>query len=189
MGNGQTGKTSGSTLNRASQSWTPRPRRAKMVGEFVPALMRPAFEKFGFSASSLLTDWEAIAGREIASYTAPERMKWPRKTPENKEDAAPKAATLVLRVAGARALEVEQMRPRLIERINAAFGYRAVSEIRIVQAPLPKAGTAVCQAPKHRIAAETAPIDHLPDGPLKDAFARMAAGLKARQNQAHGGAS
>lgn len=169
---------------QAFQRWTPRARKAKMVGDFVPALMRPAFEKFGFSASSLLTDWEAIAGREIAAFTAPERLKWPRKVSGEDEDAAAKGATLVLRVGGARALEVEQMRPRLIERINAAFGYRAVSDIRIIQAPLPKSAPDIPPAPKALSEEDAALIAALPEGSLRDSFARMAAGLKARQKQA-----
>ena len=37
--------------------------RAKSVGELVPALTRPAFEKYGFPAAAILTNWEAIAGR------------------------------------------------------------------------------------------------------------------------------
>lgn len=169
---------------QAFQRWTPRTRKAKMVGDFVPALMRPAFEKFGFSASSLLTDWEAIAGREIAAFTAPERLKWPRKVSGEDEGAAQKGAMLILRVGGARALEVEQMRPRLIERINAAFGYRAVSDIRIIQAPLPPGSRDAPPVPKALSDEDTALIEALPEGPLRDSFARMAAGLKARQKQA-----
>src|SRR5262245_7872073 len=108
---------------------------ARTVGEFVPTLMRPAFEKFGFPAAALLTEWAAIAGPEIAAFTAPERLKWPRRANGEEEDQ--NGATLILRVGGARALEVEHSRERLIERINAAFGYRAVTAIRIVQAPIP----------------------------------------------------
>jgi hypothetical protein len=160
--------------------WTRSGGRAKLVGEFVSGLMRPAFEKFGFSASTLLTDWEAIAGREIAAYTAPERLKWPRAAGDAESGEPSRGATLVLRVAGARALEVEQMRPRLIERINAAFGYRAVSEIRIIQAPLPRRTAPKPPAPAPRAADEPA-LSTLPDGPLKDALARMASGMKMRR--------
>ena len=41
---------------------------AKAVGSFIPALTAPAFRKFGFSAATLITDWPAIAGRELASH-------------------------------------------------------------------------------------------------------------------------
>jgi hypothetical protein len=167
----------------AKPGWKANSIRARSVGEFVPNLMRPAFEKFGFPAAAILTDWAAIAGPELASYTAPERLKWPRKTAGAADVASEKGALLILRVAGARALEVDHLRPRLIERINAAFGYRAVSEIRIIQAPLPKSGR---DSPAD--AAAGAGRDHqlvaaLPEGPLKHALARMAAGVKSRRDR------
>ena len=48
------------------------------AGSFVPQLTRKAFEKFGFSAATLIMDWPTIVGGEIAYYTQPERLKWPR---------------------------------------------------------------------------------------------------------------
>jgi hypothetical protein len=90
--------------------WRPSRTRARSVGEFLPALMRPAFEKYGFSSASILTDWAALAGPELAAYTAPERLKWPRHMPGDK-DASKTGATLILRVSGARALE-ERREPR-----------------------------------------------------------------------------
>jgi hypothetical protein len=152
-----------------------------MIGELVPALMRPAFEKFGFPAAAILTDWAAIAGPELASYTAPERLKWPRKAAGDTDAAADKGALLILRVAGARGLEVEHLRPRLIERINASFGYRAVSEIRVIQAPLPKSGGERPASGAGRAGSDHELVAGLPEGPLKYAFARMAAGVKSRQ--------
>ena len=61
----------------------PAPQRrgyvpARAVGVFVPKLTRKAFEKYGFSAATLLTDWATIVGKELAGFTAPERLKWPR---------------------------------------------------------------------------------------------------------------
>lgn len=115
---------------------------AKAVGSFVPGLTRKSFEKYGFSTATLLTDWAIIAGRDLASFTLPERLKWPRHV-EAFEDVAAGAggrpgATLVLRVDGPRAIEVQYQTGQIIERINAHFGYRAVSEIRFIQAPLGK---------------------------------------------------
>ena len=117
---------------------------AKAVGSFVPGVTRKSFEKYGFSTATLLTDWTIIAGRDLASFTLPERLKWPRNV-EAFEDVADDSrgrpgATLVLRVDGPRAIEVQYQTGQIIERINAHFGYRAVSEIRFIQAPLQRAG-------------------------------------------------
>ena len=162
-------------------AWRPRSARAKPVGEFVPALMRPAFEKYGFPAAAILTDWAAIAGAELAAYTAPERLKWPRKTSSDTECGG-QGATLILRVDGPRALEVEHLRPRLIERINASFGYRAVADIRVLQAPLIRR-----DAPKKRAMppqpASMAVFAGFKEDRVQQALARIAAGIEAaRQN-------
>jgi hypothetical protein len=173
---------SGFTPARTNSNVRLRSVAARTVGEFVPALMRPAFEKFGFPAAAILTDWAAIAGPELAAFTAPERLKWPRRASGDDAEADQAGATLLLRVGGARALEVEHSRERLIERINAAFGYRAVTTIRLIQAPIPRAET---KAPP---AAPAAQAEHGPliaalpeDERLKTALTRISAGLKARR--------
>ncbi len=165
----------------ATPGWKAHSSRAKPVGEFVPALMRPAFEKYGFPAAAILTEWEAIAGAELAAFTAPERLKWPRRTSSSGDDAFENGATLILRVSGARALEVEHLRPRLIERINAAFGYRAVAEIRVLQAPINRP-----KSEDRRPAAAPAPersalLSPLREDRLKQALTRLASGMEARQ--------
>src|SRR5215470_10559346 len=133
----------------------PRPREAigflkrrasplygvKAVGSFLPALTRKAFEKYGFSTATLITDWVRIVGRELAVATAPERLKWPRGiAPADLEGNAPgqgrRGATLVLRVDGGLSLDVQHKARQIIDRINAYFGYAAVAELRIVQAPV-----------------------------------------------------
>lgn len=113
---------------------------AKTVGSFVPQLTQKAFEKYGFSTVALLTDWAAIAGRDLATYTRPERIKWPRNVPirgdvESGCEGRP-GACLVLRVDPARALDVQYSTAQLLERINVYFGYRAIADLRILQAPV-----------------------------------------------------
>ena len=165
----------------SGSAWKPYSVRAKSVGEFVPALMRPAFEKYGFPAAAILTDWAAIAGNELAAFTAPERLKWPRKASSD-TDGGGQGATLILRVDGPRALEVEHLRPRLIERINASFGYRAVADIRVLQAPLIRR-----DAPRTRAMppqpASTAVFADLKEDRVKEALARIAAGIAAARQK------
>jgi hypothetical protein len=113
---------------------------ARTVGSFVPKLTQKAFEKYGFSTVALLTDWTAIAGKDLAAYTLPERIKWPRNVPirEDVEGGCQgrPGACLILRVDPARALDVQYSTAQLLERINGYFGYRAVADLRILQAPL-----------------------------------------------------
>ncbi|MBX2805623.1 MAG: DUF721 domain-containing protein [Hyphomicrobiales bacterium] len=181
-----TGKTKQKThAGKTAPVWTPKHRKAQAVGEFVPKVMRPAFEKFGFPAAAILTEWSAIAGTEIAAFTAPEKLKWPRKEHGEDDTGQQRGATLILRVSGARALEVDHMRPRIIERINASFGYRAVSEIRLIQAPIAEKPSA--KQPKIDESASNDPLlADIPDSPLKDALARIAGGVRL-QARAKGG--
>lgn len=170
---------------RASASY------ARAVGSFVPRLTRKAFEKYGFSAAALLTDWASIVGPQLAACTAPERLKWPRAVEahgavEAGAEGRP-GATLIVRVDGGRALDIEYRRRELIERINAYFGYRAVAELRILQAP-------VAALPRDVIAPRTATpvsppkttpeIAGIADEALRGALQRMQAGIAARRGAA-----
>lgn len=166
--------------------------RARAVGAFVPGLTRKSFEKYGFSTATLLTDWAVIAGAELAEYTLPERLKWPRSVDAYEEVAASDkgrpGATLVLRVDGPRAIEVQYQTPQIIERINAHFGYRAVADVRFIQAPLPKShalprpspGTAPAVTPRHVVLGEAAAGSRTANGrdsALAAALARLEANI------------
>ena len=158
---------------------------AKAVGSFVPRLTRKAFEKYGFSAATLITDWAAIAGPELAAFTAPERIRWPRTAQQDADEvgAAEKSrrpgATLVLRVDGARSLDVQYGARQLIERINAYFGYAAVAELRIVQAPV----VAALQHGSDRVRVATQPLSKevagVADPALRHALGCLGAGIRA----------
>ena len=161
---------------------------ARAVGSFVPRLTRPAFEKFGFSAATLITDWAQIVGAEIGRATEPERLRWPkgpaaRGTDAETIDQGRPAATLTLRVEPGRALDIEYRRAQIIERINAYFGYRAVADVRLIQTPLarkPAAAAPVAPCPPQPPPAEVVAVT---DDRLREALARMAAGLSARRAQ------
>lgn len=154
---------------------------AKAVGNWVPKLTRKAFEKYGFSTATLLMEWAAIVGEQLAGTTAPERVKWPRGVEAFGEaSAGPTAgATLVLRVDPSRALDVEYKAAQIIERINAYFGYRAIADLRILQAPVTPRTTVPPARP--RAAAAPAPASQ---DPLTAALARFEAGVLARARSA-----
>jgi len=153
---------------------------ARHAGAFAPNFTRPAFEKYGFPAAALLTDWAAIAGSDLASFTAPERLKWPRQQREPEEADGPQSATLVLRVAGPRAIELQHRLPQLIERINAYFGFRAIAQIRLYQAPLEPPHSA--RHPHQRITPRpdrAGLVKTISEPRLRNALSRIAAGIDA----------
>lgn len=165
------------------QPWrSSRPLAAKAVGAFLPKLTRAAFEKYGFSAATLLTDWSAIVGEELAAYSVPERLKWPRQAevwaePDAQARGRP-GATLVVRVDPARALEVQYGAAQLLERVNRYFGYRAVAELRVVPGPV-AARVPMSSAPS---SCSTKPAPPPPDAELA---AIPHEGLKAALGRMH----
>ena len=154
---------------------------ARAVGSFLPSLTTKALQKFGFSAASLIMDWPAIMGREFAQYAAPERIKWPRTvelaSDEDADSTGRRAgAVLVLRVDGAKALDVQYRAQQIIERINAYFGYAAVAQLRVIQAPMPVA--AARREPRARAEPLTREVAGIADTGLRDALARLGAEIR-----------
>jgi len=89
-------------------------------------------------------EWAEIAGPDLATFTRPEKLTWPRRPrndlPEHEQTNYPSkqsgGATLILRVDGPRAIEVQHSATQIKEQINAYFGYNAVTELRFLQAPI-----------------------------------------------------
>jgi len=155
---------------------------ARAVGAYLPKLTRKAFETFGFSTATLLTEWGMIVGDPLSRYALPEKIKWPRAAgaPEhgNAEPKGRSGATLVLRVDPARALDVEYKAQQILERINAYFGYRAVAELRLLQAPL--AAPAPAPAPLCTASCEAPELSGIADDRLRGALHRLKQGLMTR---------
>jgi hypothetical protein len=111
---------------------------AQAIGRVAPDILKGVFRKHGFAQGQILSAWPAIAGDELARFTAPEKIRWPRRGQNAQPGQDPALAILVLRVEGPVAIEVQHSTPQLIDRINAFFGYRAIGKIQIVQGPLPR---------------------------------------------------
>ena len=160
---------------------------ARAVGSFVPRLTQKAMEKYGFSTAALLTDWAAIVGDDLARHSTPLRLKWPR-TPDTygetpADDCGRPGATLHLQVEAHKALDVQYKSRQIVERINSYFGYRAVAELRIVQAPIAPL------KPSHRDLVTTGPrpapgpapdLSSVTDERLRAALERLQLGLARR---------
>src|ERR1700716_926247 len=114
-------------MNQPGSSY-PRP-----LAEVRRKTLTDAFAKQGFAAVELVTRWPEIVGAEIAAHSQPEKIQWPR-TPQARN--APEPGTLLLRVEGPAALEIQHLSGVILERVNQFFGGRAVASLRLRQAPL-----------------------------------------------------
>jgi len=179
----------------ATQARIPGFTAARAVGSFVPTLTRKVFEKYGFSTATLVLDWGTIVGAELAQATLPERLTWPREAgdAEHIDGAADKSArgqttrqeaTLTLRVDPARALDIQYRSAQILERINSYFGYRAVAQLRVRQAPMPNlavpASPAAARAPARATSAGGDKLLAVSDERLRNALSRMQQAIAGR---------
>ena len=154
-----------------------KPRsQPKSLGQLVGKTIADALARQGFASTGVVTHWPEIVGPEIADHAEPMRMIWPRRVHEDD----PEPATLVLRVEGPVALEIQHLSGVIIERVNRFFGWRAVGRIQIRQAPLARRGRkAPPPAPDPAIVARLAAgMADIADDELRGALARLGAAVK-----------
>ncbi len=116
-------------MNKPARSFA-KPLRdvaGKIVGE--------AFARQGFASAELVTRWSEIVGADIAAHSEPIKIQWQRPAGSDGE-RAPEPGTLVLRVEGPAAIEIQHLANVICERVNQFLGWRAVARIALRQAPL-----------------------------------------------------
>ena len=122
-----------------------------------------------------MTRWSEIVGADIAAHSEPIKIQWPR--PADGEEREP--GTLVLRVEGPAAIEVQHLSNVICERVNRFLGWRAVGRVALRQAPLRrstrKPAPAGDSAAAARIAAE---LPEIADEDLRQALARLGAAVR-----------
>jgi hypothetical protein len=148
----------------------------KPLHELVGKTIADLFARQGFASTGIITHWAEIVGPEIADHAEPIRMVWPRRVHEDD----PEPASLVLRVEGPVALEIQHLSGVIVEKVNRFFGWRAVGRIQIRQAPLARRNkktrpAAPDPAVVARFAADMADVK---DDDLRGALARLGAAVK-----------
>ncbi|MEM9250101.1 MAG: DUF721 domain-containing protein [Pseudomonadota bacterium] len=101
-----------------------RSKGFRQAGALLETRVRRAGETRGFAVSRLLTHWDEIAGPQIAEVARPVEVAYGR---------GGFGATLVLLTKGAHAPMVQMQEAALRERINACYGYAAITRIRLTQ--------------------------------------------------------
>ncbi len=95
-------------------------RTATVLGERI----RRAGESRGFAVSRLLTHWADIVGPDIAGHARPVNISYGR---------GGMGATLTVLTTGAQAPMLEMQKETLRAKVNAVYGYNAISRLRITQ--------------------------------------------------------
>lgn len=156
---------------------------ARPIGAFAGRALDPAARARGFATTALLSEWPAIVGAELATFTMPDRVVWPRRQDETEGADAPRGrrgggAVLVLRIEGPRAIEVQHRSDQILERVNTYFGYRAVVEMRILQAPVTRQARAAPPPAEHLDPGVLSPSVQIEDESLRAALLRLGSAAK-----------
>jgi len=154
----------------------PGPISAKPLSVLLSDVFSDAYAKQGFAARELVTRWAEIAGADIARHSEPIKMQWPRPV----EGQPQEPATLVLRVEGPMALEIQHCSDRILERVNRFFGWHAVGRLALRQAPLSRRERPARPRPPdaRAVAAIENTLSVVEDEALRAALARLGAAIK-----------
>jgi hypothetical protein len=156
----------------------PSQRFPRPLADFTGATLSAGLKAQGFASSEIIARWADIVGAEIAAHSEPMKIAWPRAV----NDDAPEPATLVLRVEGPAALEIQHLSAVILERVNRFFGWQAIGRITLRQAPLHRRAPPAPPAPPDpevaaRIAAGLPAVE---DDELRQALARLGAAIKRK---------
>jgi len=153
----------------------PSNRGARPLAEFLGVCLSDAFKQQGFASAELVTRWTDIVGPEIAAHAEPLKVQWPRAAGND----PPEPGTLVLRVDGPTAIEVQHLANVILERVNRFFGWQAVDRLALRQAPLARRGKKAAKMPDPEAAARiAATLPEITDDELRQALARLGAAVK-----------
>ena len=148
---------------------------AKPLRDLVGKVVGETFTRQGFASAELVTRWGEIAGADIAAHSQPIKIQWVR--PVEGEERQP--GTLVLRVEGPAAIEIQHLANVICERVNRFLGWRAVGRVALRQAPLRRPGRKPAPAGDTAAAAQIAAnLPEIADEDLRQALARLGAAVK-----------
>ena len=164
-----------------------RMRGFEAAGGLVERRIQKAGESRGFAITRLLTHWPEIAGAELAAMCQPVKVGYTREG---------FGATLTVLVAPAQAPLVEMRKEALRGRVNAVYGYAAISRIHLTQtaahgfaeaqatfapAPAPRPTDPAAPTPQAR-----ASVAGVQDAGLKQALERLAQNILSRDRTTKG---
>lgn len=156
-------------------------RTASVLNEQI----RRAGESRGFAVSRVLTHWAEIVGDDIAAIARPVKVGYGR---------GGFGATLTVLTTGPQAPMLEMQKDRLRDKVNAVYGYNAISRVRITQtaplgfaegqaefAPAPRAAE---PRPDPEVVAEASRVaDGAQDTELRAALERLARNVLSSQKR------
>jgi hypothetical protein len=159
-----------------------RPARAfaKPLRDVAGKIVGEAFTRQGFASAELVTRWSEIVGADIAAHSEPIKIQWQRLGRADPGAGGQEPGTLVLRVEGPAAIEIQHLTNVICERVNRFLGWRTVARIALRQAPLRRREAKVRRgADPAAMARIAATLPDIADDDLRLALARLGAAVGA----------
>ncbi len=126
-----------------------RTRGFERTSGLLQGQIRKASETRGFAESRLLTHWAEIVGETVSNMALPVKVSYSQ---------GGFGATLTLLTTGSQAPMLQAELPKILDKVNACYGYSAIARIRITQtAPIGFAEGQVAFKPAPKSATE--PVD------------------------------
>lgn len=162
-----------------------KPIRTRPLADLIGPVLGKALAAQGFTGADIVASWAEIVGERLAHSSRPVRVEWPRRRQE--ADQRPEPATLVVRVEGAFALELQHLAPLVLERINAVYGWRCVGRLVLKQGPVgerrvpARPPARLAEADRTRIAEAASGLD---EEALRRAVERLGCAIASRPDEA-----
>jgi hypothetical protein len=175
-----------STVDKRTTPPSRRMRGFEAASGLLRDPIRKAGETRGFAVTRLLTHWPEVAGADLAPLCRPIKVSYGQ---------GGLGATLTLLASGAAAPLVQMQVDRLREKVNAIYGYAAISRIRVTQTAAegfaepqrPFEGPNIAPPSPEKLARAQQVVSGMTDGVtdtgLRDALDRLATNVLIRQTQ------
>jgi len=162
-----------------------RHARLKDVEEICFDIIEPGLNQLGLVGSTIVRNWAAIVGTTLAQNTRPEKLQFPVKSRTH--------GTLIILARQGFNTIIQHSSAEIIFRVNAHFGFAAVSEVRISKRFYEELETTGKRAAKKIISTRITPAPNLSphmaklihgikDPEFRQAFEDLGKLIKARNN-------
>ena len=94
------------------------------LSTMIDSMIAPSVKTRGFTIGRIVSHWHDIVG-DMSSWCRPNAVSFPR---DSRTDG-----TLKLQIASGRGPQAQAMSDVIIDRVNANFGYQAISRITLLQ--------------------------------------------------------
>lgn len=153
------------------------------IAEVANRLIDPILAKRAGMNTLLLGAWDELVGQQFVGCTRPERIRWPRQDGSDEAGGGFSPGVLTIACEGSRALFLMHQEAELVGRVNAFFGFPAISKIRVVQKAVATPATKPVLRPldnleKKRLSDMLADIE---DPRLRQVLQRLGQGVIARR--------